>query len=201
MVPRHLKITMAVLAIAVAGLSIYVFRLKGLAEENVRRTSDTRPVTPPQVGPSERVRLIIAYDEDVALRAREVEVPLPAEQAERARELLRALIMEYAHKPSPHPLAEGADVREVFLVPVPGGYMAVVDVNAAFADGHRSGVLVEDLTLASVIETLAANVAGVLKVKLLVNGAERETLAGHSDLTGFYEVSAVREAHHDRTIE
>jgi hypothetical protein len=30
-------------------------------------------------------------------------------------------------------------------------------------------------------------------VKILVGGKERETLAGHADLTGFYDVSAVNQ--------
>jgi hypothetical protein len=30
-------------------------------------------------------------------------------------------------------------------------------------------------------------------VKILVEGKERETLAGHADLSGFYDVSAVNQ--------
>jgi hypothetical protein len=30
-------------------------------------------------------------------------------------------------------------------------------------------------------------------VKILVDGKERETLAGHADLTGFYDVTAVNQ--------
>jgi sporulation and spore germination protein len=67
----------------------------------------------------------------------------------------------------------------------------VIDTNDAFADGHRSGVLVEELTVASMVQTLAANIPGINRVKILVGGKERETLAGHADLTGFYDVSAV----------
>ena len=71
--------------------------------------------------------------------------------------------------------------------------VAVIDLNAAFADGHRSGVLVEDLTVASLIHTISANIPGVLRVKILVDGKERETLAGHADLTDFYDVTAVNQ--------
>jgi len=47
------------------------------------------------------------------------------------------------------------------------------------------------LTVASVIHTVSANTQGLLKVKILVDGKQRETLAGHADLTDFYDVSAV----------
>ncbi len=79
-------------------------------------------------------------------------------------------------------------IRDVYLVD-PG--LAVIDVNAAFANGHRSGVLVEELTVASMVQTLSANMAGITRVKFLVEGKERDTLAGHVDLANFYDVSAV----------
>jgi hypothetical protein len=67
----------------------------------------------------------------------------------------------------------------------------VIDTNDAFADGHRSGVLVEELTVASMVQTVAANIPGINRVKILVGGQERETLAGHADLSCTYDVSAV----------
>jgi hypothetical protein len=78
----------------------------------------------------------------------------------------------------------------VYLVD-PG--LAVIDINAAMADGHRSGVLVEELTIASLVQTLSANVPGILRVKVLVEGIQRDTLAGHADLTDFFDVSAVNQ--------
>ena len=87
-------------------------------------------------------------------------------------------------------LGSGAEVRSVFLVD-PG--VAVIDLNAAFADTHRSGVLVEELTVASLIHTISANTPGILKVKILVDGKDRDTLAGHVDLSSFYDVTAVNQ--------
>jgi hypothetical protein len=43
------------------------------------------------------------------------------------------------------------------------------------------------------IETLAANIPGLARVKILVDGKERDTLAGHADLSGFYDVPQVEE--------
>jgi hypothetical protein len=94
----------------------------------------------------------------------------------------------YVDKNSPHPLAAGAEIHDVYLVD-PG--LVVVDVNQAFADGQTSGVLAEELTVASMIRTLTANTPGLMRAKILVDGKERETLAGHADLSGFYDVSQV----------
>ncbi len=58
---------------------------------------------------------------------------------------------------------------------------------------HRSGVLVEELTVASLVETLSANIPGINRVKILVDGKSRDTLAGHVDLTGFFDVGQVNQ--------
>jgi len=188
MMPRHVLIAIGLLLVAVFLTGFYVLQLKHTAEQQAQRT-DSRPVAPPAAGPEETVTLTIAYDDDAVFRAHKVSMPLPPEKTERAREVLRALIAEYTQKPSPHPLAEGADVREVFLV----NDLAIVDLNPVLADSHRSGAFVETLTLTSMAATLAQNVPGVRRVRFLVDGKERETLAGHADLMATYDVKQIED--------
>jgi len=190
MIPRQLIIGVAVLLIAVLGMSVYVWNMRGRAASSPTASSDKRPVVPPSAGPTEKVTLFVAYDDVGVLHAQDAQIPLPSVRQQRAEELLRALIALYLDKSSPHPLPQGADIRSVYLVD-PG--LAVIDINAAFADGHRSGVLSEELTVASLIQTLSANIPGILKVKILVEGKDRETLAGHADLSDFFDVSAVNQ--------
>jgi hypothetical protein len=190
MIPRHLLIAVAVLLVAVLGLSIYAWHMRRTAVSAPVASTDTRPLAPPVAGPTERVTLYVAHDDDGSLRAESALIPLPSGRQQRAEELLRALLSLYLDKFSPHPLGPGADIRSVFLVD-PG--VAVIDVNSAFADTHRSGVLVEDLTVASLIHTISTNTPGILKVKILVEGQERDTLAGHADLSSFYDVTAVNQ--------
>lgn len=190
MIPRHLMIAMAVLLVAALGLTVYAWHMRRTVASTRAVGVDTRPLAPPVAGPTERVTLFVAHDEDGTLRAESALIPMPSGRQQRAEELLRALVSHYLEKSSPHALGAGAEVRSVFLVD-PG--VAVIDLNAAFADTHRSGVLVEELTVASLIHTISANTAGILKVKILVDGKERDTLAGHADLSDFYDVSAVNQ--------
>jgi len=190
MIPRHLLIAMAVLLVAALGLSVYALHMRRTAAAAPVAAIDTRPLAPPVAGPTERVTLFVAHDEDGSLRAISAQIPLPSGRQQRAEELLRALVSLYLDKASSHVLGNGADVRSVFLVD-PG--VAVIDLNAAFADTHRSGVLVEELTVTSLIHTISANTPGILKVKILVDGKERDTLAGHADLSSFYDVTAVNQ--------
>jgi hypothetical protein len=190
MIPRHLFIAVSVLLLAVLGMSLYGWRMRGRAAAGPVTSIDMRPVVPPVAGATEQVTLFVAYDDTGVLLAQAARIPLPSVRQQRAEELLRSLLALYLDKASPHRLPEGADVRSVYLVD-PG--LAVIDINAAFADGHRSGVLSEELTVASMIQTLSANLPGILRVKILVEGKQRDTLAGHVDLSGFFDVSAINQ--------
>jgi len=186
-VTKRVQVALVVLLAAIVGMGFYAFHLKHQAELLPSRTANVRPMAPPATGTSERVTLYVAHDDDGMLHKTAASVALPGESGPRAREVLRALISLYLEKDSPHPLGAGADVVDVFLVKPD---MDIVDTNAAFAETHRSGILVEQLTVASIAQTLAANVPGVTRVKILVDGKERQTLAGHVDLVDFYSTAA-----------
>jgi sporulation and spore germination protein len=190
MIPRHLIIAMVVLLAAALVLSGYVWRMRKTVTAAPVASTDTRPLAPPVTGPTESVTLFVAHDEDGTLRAQSAQIPMPSGRQQRAEELLRALVSLYLDKSSPHAIGAGADIRSVFLVD-PG--VAVIDLNGAFANSHRSGVLVEELTVTSLIHTISTNSPGILKVKIVVDGKQRDTLAGHADLSNFYDVSAVNQ--------
>jgi len=189
MIPRHLKIGVAVMLAAVLGLTGYLWRLKRHAAQ-APIVLQAAHVPPPPSGPKEQVTLYVAYDDPGILVRRGASIPLPQGRQERAQEVLQALLNAYLGEDSPHLIAPGSEIRNVYLVE-PG--MAVIDVNAALADGHRSGILVEELTIISLIQTLSANVPGINRVKILVDGKERETLAGHADLSTTYDTANVQQ--------
>lgn len=190
MIQRHLLIGVAVMLALVLGMSVYAWRMRRGATPPPEPAAYARPVAPPVQGPTEQVTLYVAYDDPGTLRAQGARIPLPAGRQERAEELLRALIKLYLDESSPHPLGQGSEIRNVYLVD-PG--LAVIDTNAVFSDTHRSGVLLEELTVASLTETLSANIPGINRVKILVDGRTRDTLAGHTDLTGFFDVSQMNQ--------
>ncbi len=190
MIPRQFAIAMAALLLAVLGLSVYAWHMRTVAISTPVASTDTRPLAPPVAGPTERVTLFVAHDDSGTLRAESAQIPLSSGRQQRAEELLRTLLSLYLDKSSPHTLGAGAEIRSVYLVD-PGE--AVIDLNSAFANTHRSGILVEELTVTSLIHTISANTPGISRVKILVDGKERDTLAGHADLSSFYDVTAVNQ--------
>ena len=186
---RRVLIMFGVLAVIALGLAFYALHLKRkVARDEQLAAQQQLALAPPSNGPPTPVTLYIASDNDGTLRRTQLNVTLPPERTERARAVLRALFGQYLQASSPHPIGTGGDVREVFLL---GDDTAIVDTNAAFADAHPSGVLAEELTVASIVVTLNANDSKIQRVKILVNGQERDTLAGHADLRRFYEASNI----------
>jgi hypothetical protein len=192
MIPRHLLIGTGVLLLLTVGIGFFAWRTRGRVrqESTSPAMNDERPVAPPASGPTEQATLFVADDSSGVLRPQSTRIPLPSGRQQRAQELLRALVDIYLGPNSPHPLGAGSEIRDVYLVD-PG--LVVIDVNAAFADGHRSGIQVEELTVVSLLQTLSANIPGILRAKILVDGQERETLAGHADLLDFYDVGGVHQ--------
>lgn len=181
---RKLFLTILGLWAALLMMGGYGLHLRKQALDLQQQTKKTKPVAPPISGSTEKVVVFTPFDEHGTLLRREISATLPTEPSLRAREIVRLLIDDWQDKNSTHPIGEEADVKEVFLLN--DNKTAVVDVNAAFADQHRSGILVEELTMAAMARSLGANVPSIGEIKIIVEGHERETLAGHAVLGDFY---------------
>ncbi len=190
MISRRLQVILAVLVFSALALGYYALRLKHRAEAVQTVTLDARPMNPPVSGLPQAVKIFVADDGDGSIHERQLSIALPASPASRGLALLRVLVASYLESTSTHKLGDGADIRSVYFV---NDTLAVVDTNAEFADKHRSGALVEELTVASFVQTLSAAFPKLTQVKFLVDGKERETLTGHADLKGVYDVALVNQ--------
>lgn len=190
MISRQLLVTTTVLFALTIFLAVYVFQLRHreLRSHHLPLASKAEPIIPPSTGWTERVTVFVAHDDPGDLQAQSISIPVETDRQQQAEAVLRGLIDIYAARNSPHLLAIGADVHDVFLFD-PG--IAVVDLNSPFVDGQVSGIFSEELTIASLVQTLATNFQGLTRVKFLVDGKERDTLAGHVDLSHFFDVSEV----------
>ena len=188
MIPRHLIAATALLLALAIAMGIYVAKLRRREAITLPPSRDEQHVTPPTSGPTQQVTVWVAHDDTGTLSAQAIVIPSSSDHQQRAEELLHGLLDIYVAKNSPHPLGPGAEIHDVYLVD-PG--LAVIDLNAAFADEHTSGVLAEELTIVSLIQTLSTNIPGLTRVKFLVDGKDRDTLAGHVDLSSLYDVSQV----------
>jgi spore germination protein GerM len=70
-------------------------------------------------------------------------------------------------------------VRAVYLAPQGICYL---DLTSGVAENHPGGIRSELLSIYSIVNSLVLNVAEIEAVKILINGDEAMTLAGHIDL-------------------
>jgi hypothetical protein len=187
MIPRNLAIAIVILLLALLGMGLYGWQLRRRALEMQQQVHDARPIAPPVSGKAETITFFDPNDDRGALVRKNLNAQLPSEPSLRAREIVRLVLEAWQKNDSQHTISASADINEVFLLD--SGMTAIVDMNAAFADQHRSGIMVEELSLASLTRTLGANMPGLTQVKFIVDGHQRETLAGHADLTDFYSTS------------
>lgn len=199
MTPRYQKVLLWLLLVSSVLMAAYLVRLRARAHDQLAATPAAAPMPAPEEAPLTSATLMIANDQDGSLVPVEKQLALPADPTTRARTLLNDLFAGYAQPGSTHPLAAVRAVNDVFLLPVPdqaasagaeippnASQLAVVNLSSAFVDHHPSGILVETLTLVSILGTLHANLPRVTQVRFLVDGHPRETLAGHADLTRTY---------------
>jgi hypothetical protein len=196
---RALKITLIILLVAVVAGAIY---LRGLhrrilqlgrpeqAEVQARREIVQPPIATPTDVRVKAKLFWASLSASGSVEAVEVELRLSAEPVQRAKQLINALILN-APKPEQRTLPAELTLLELYILP---DGTAIADFSQALATATPSGIVSEQLAVDSIARTLEANVPGLRRLKIVVNGQETETLAGHVDLTDFFELHAAAEA-------
>ncbi len=114
---------------------------------------------------------------DGLLHLQEVELPRFSTTRGRAEALVQKIVAESGTFP------EEVQVLDVF---VSGRGVAVINFTLDLLEGHSGGLHAEELTVYSLSHTLVESLPAIAEVRLLVEGQETETLAGHLDLrSGF----------------
>jgi hypothetical protein len=191
-VTRNWKIFIAILA---AGVLIGLISLRGL-HRRMARLAQTE-VTDEEAR-HEVLAPTVSTPTDVPVKASifwaggpdgvapvEIELPLSADPLQRSRQLLHALI---ADPPTPDERTIPADTELLGFYILPDG-TAVADFSDALSTETPSGILSERIAVNSIAKTLGSNVSGLRRLKILIHGQEVDTLAGHIDLTGFFDLN------------
>jgi len=192
-VSRNLKITLAILGVAViAGL----ISLRGLqkrvnhlasdqaTEDQARREVVAPPITTPSDVASRALIYWVSPSSPGQLAPTPVDLQLAADPTARSKQVLQALI---ADAPAPAQRTLPADANLLALYVLPDG-TAIADFSDALSAETPSGILSESLAVNSIALTLAANVPSLRRLKILIHGQEADTLAGHVDLTGYFDL-------------
>ena len=196
MISRGQRILFWTLLVSSVLMAVVLLRMRERAMDRLLASAETMPLNPPAGRPVQSVTMMIANDLDGSIQPATLNVALPMDANARAHVILQHLIVNYARPNAKHPIAANKGVNEIFFMTLPleanqvvPNTMAVVDLSASFVDAHPSGIEPETLTLLSIIGTLHANFPQISQVRFLVEGQQRDTLAGHADLTRVYLAS------------
>jgi hypothetical protein len=200
-IPRYQRILFWSLAGGILLMSAFLLRGCQQAQQRLGATNDPTPIAAPTATSTEDITLYLANDADASITPTTESIFLPQAPTLRARVLLEHLLAAYAEPKSSHPLQGGPAVDDVFLLTDPksdlesnpqpttgeeSGQLAVINLHGSFVDNHPSGVVVEALTVESIIGTLHAAFPQITTIRFLVDGQPHDTLAGHADLLRTY---------------
>jgi hypothetical protein len=196
--PRAAKIFLITLAVAVViglisigGLRSRVKRLGGpdqATDEQARHAVLAPPIsTPTDVQVTATIFWAAGADRIAPVQ---VQLPLSADPVQRSRQVLEALI---ANPPTNGQRTLPVATELLGFYVLPDG-TAVADFSDALASETPSGILSEQEAVDSIAKTLASNVPSLRRLKILIHGQEAETLAGHVDLTGFFDLNTAAAA-------
>ena len=190
--PRNLKITLAILSVAVLigllSLRGLHRRIQHLSEEQSSEEKERRELLKPEISTPTDVmvksKIFWSAGPD-KLAPMEILLPLSADPVKRGRQVLDALITNDGGE-GQRTLPSDATLLGFYILP---DGTAIADFSDALASETPSGILSEEMAVDSIARTLESNVPTLRRLKILIHGQEVDTLAGHVDLTGFFDLN------------
>jgi spore germination protein GerM len=180
---RKMQPALVLGALSVVLVVLAVIFFTGGGREKVERFIDANiPKAPAVAGEPAAARTVTLFfldDDDDFLHRETRQVAAGPTADEEAEQALTELI-KGSEKGLLSPLPPQTKVRQVFIGK---NGVATVDLSREVAEKFSYGSTMELAAVYAVVNTLAFNFKTVKRVVILVEGAEKETLGGHVDLT------------------
>ncbi len=175
--PTPLIWSLVLIAVTVGALSILLKAQHSRPSAN----ETTQPIRGGILAPMSHkgdVHLYFSMDHDNFLVAEPRPLAQPDDDAAKALVILRALI-DGSRKGFIRTVPAQTGVNAVYVT---ADKTAYVDLSAEVTEQHPGGVQTELLTVYSIVNSLVLNIEAVEQVKILIDGRDTETLAGHLNL-------------------
>jgi len=174
-------VLLGILAITVIILALVFFRSGG--EEKIKQLPVDLPkeLEPSEEQPlqSKTITLFFLSEEDELLHPEEREILDNPSMARLASQTIEELL-KGSRNGSPSSFPDETKLRELFVT---REGIAYVDFSGEISNAHISGSSAEISTVFTVVNSLTYNFKSIKRVFILIEGIERETLAGHIDLS------------------
>lgn len=136
--------------------------------------------SPAAAAPERKIKATLYYisEDGQSLAATERDVAFAEPVVAQARKIVEAQIAA-APPPLASPVPPGTTLRSVFITDRGDAF---IDLSQEAVANHPGGALEEIFTIYALVDALTVNLPAILRVQILVNGREVDTLAGHLDL-------------------
>ena len=147
---------------------------------------DAPPKLPAAANPTDilpapkQVNIFLLNSTSLEITPVKAELRLYPEPTERLKQIVSALVQETPPNYR-NPIPRGTLLNEVYIDSQKTAYL---DFSHHLADGHIGGTTAELLTVTAILKTVFDAFTDEIKhVQILIDGRERETLAGHLNLS------------------
>ena len=184
-IPRHLKIGLILIVIAgVVSFGYFenvVGRIRSMVREPEKEAANpfvasTEPLFSSADPPLAVKVFFPSVSGSSILSSEQRTIFKSSELTNRAKQLLKLVIDGPLSKELLGAIPKDAKLQEVF---VSNDGVLFVDFSSAISVNHPGGILNEQATIYSIVDSLLYNLPEVHQVKILIGGTEQETLAGH----------------------
>ncbi|MBN1223802.1 MAG: GerMN domain-containing protein [Candidatus Aminicenantes bacterium] len=169
------------LVVLVIFLAFLFFRSGG--KEKIRQLSVESPGEQDQLSeqlqPKKTITLFFLSEQDSLLHPEEREIPEDPSLVHMAIQTVEELL-QGSQNDSLSALPDETKLRELFITKEG---IAYVDFSGEIQDDHLSGSSAEISTVFTIVNSLTFNYKSIKRVFILIEGSEKETLAGHVDLS------------------
>ncbi len=183
---RHNRIILATIGLLFIGGVVCLF----FQDANAQNAPLGREISPLEsAGPTQlkksAVHLYFADRDYYYLMSEQRVLSHSGDAVDYARSIVEALI-KGPQNSLVRTLPADTKLRAIYIIPDEACY---VDLSPAVRKNHPGGCNSELLTIYSVVNSLILNVSEIRRVKLLIDGTEAQTLAGHIDLAFPFEAN------------
>jgi hypothetical protein len=174
---RRAAIVALLVAATLAGVWMIFARAPGLYNTAAPAAA---PADTPAAAPERKIKATLYYisEDGLSLVGVEREVAFGDPIVEQGRRILEAQLRE-----APAPLASaipaGTTLRGLFIGERGDAF---VDLSGDVTARHLGGALDELFTVYVIVNALTVNLPAIVRVQILIDGKEVDTLAGHVDL-------------------
>jgi len=179
--PRRLIVIVLVSLAAAAGAwGVWAMLVGAPKWFRPRSAAEVEPVVTMPATPERKITATLYYisEDGLSLQGVQREVPFGDPVVEQARRIVEAQLGE-APKPLAAAVPAGTKLRGLFLSERGDAF---VDLSGEVTSNHPGGALHELFTIYAIVDALTVNLPAITRVQILVDGKERDTLAGHVDL-------------------